>query len=507
MMNSALMDAIFKNLGKYILVAGALVGTQLLAAPLCVNGALLSTYENNTCSVGYIDFTFPPAGSAYSTVGTNVNDTDVRVNIVGNGLLPNAPVGLTFTPINATQWTVNDTEGEADFRLHFTAAVNNLAPLPIKLISTTLSIDSLIHYGGHCADASIASCDDFGGGTSAQVGESVIDHNSQTQFPGINMIAVGNTDSESIANGGTALTLSAPISSTAVDVDKDYLMTAFDTNSSETINSTTETFLFNSVPEPGPFVLAGAGLLVLFLVRRRKLAAGVLAVAAAAVSSGSAQAAPLCTSLSTLAQYETAGTCTFGQLNFTFNPTSLQILVNTTSGTGTTSGITTVPTAGNVTVDMTQAGSTVTANFGLVAGTASSATLDFNINYTVAAPTVKITGFAYSDAVTHGTASGTFAGSNVNVKNGATSIASDPIGNTSGGASNNFSPFLPVNTPIAVSTTFDLSSNNGARAINSTHISHLTESFNLTPEPMTTILLGSALTLFGVIGRRKSGKK
>ena len=135
------------------------------------------------------------------------------------------------------------------------------------------------------------------------------------------------------------------------------MIAALDTNSSVEVDSLTETFTYTDTPEPGPFLIAGAGLGLLFLLRRRKAVLGLLgAVVLVAVSSNSANASPLCTTLSgdSLAQYEAAGTCTIGNVLFTFNTGSL--VINSASGT------TRQPNAAGITVNVSGLGFQFLAN-------------------------------------------------------------------------------------------------------------------------------------------------
>jgi len=530
------------------------------ASPLCTTLVqTLAGYAGQTCTVGNVTFDFPTLTDGLYTFSNDPNNppvpaADVAVTIVGTGTVPGAQVGFTFTPNVATPWIATDPDGslcgayfipdgtcynEADLTLGFSAST----AAPLNLNSTTLTINPDIEYYG-CPpnpNYAIENCPNFNsdGGDLIGAGEPV--SGPSGGLGSINLTAIGNDDADSEFNGGTALTgldRFNPVS--AVGVTKDIFIQAFDTDSQTVLTSVTETFTYTALPEPGPFVLAAAGLGLLFLLRRRKAVLGLFgAMVLVAFSSNSANASPLCTSYNgdTLAFVESAAPCTIGDVTFTFNANSF--VVN--SSTGLRAG--SAPTAAGILVNVVpgQLGFqfTVNAPVALVNGNEK---LSFTVDYTAKSTAKDINGLFTMDTVSSA-GDGTFTpGCNYptgectspainypptappagdcpawvnhsslptvscaeleNASNAELTYIDYQTKNSIGLTDSYLATRVAANAPVTVSSTFDMYSS-GTTGANQAHLSVFDLGVTEIPEPLSLMLMGSGLVAMGLLGRRR----
>lgn len=531
------------NRGSFFLVslAGMILAGIGQAAPACTVNTF-AYYLTHPCDIGVVSFDFSPTG-AYTFTGDDYNPTagDVRVTPVGTGLTAGQPLGFTFSnsgfittndaPFaggptccltgsqanpSGTGWiaTNPDLSGNgntADLNLTFNASMNSPDP-NLKLIATQTVLNVFLWSPD-------------GGGTYITTGETVTDRNNNTTTGGLQINAYGNTDSQSIANGGSSLTASSSFiaGTSRLQVNKDILITttfANTTPNSAALNSVTETFTFGAVPEPGSFVLVGLAVLLFAAYRWKRMLYGTSAAAAfLAFAAPHADAAPLCTSVNingtqTMYAFEQlgAGGCMIGNdlfNNFTYTSTNQtgnaaasnpgpggpannpypNFAVNPLGSPGVT-GFRFQP------VVRTNGGGAVDGDITVVVG------FDVTVGENLLNPA-----FATADtASVNGT--GTFAGSNVTLKQGASTLGT--INYPSNGQApipGNCCSGITAGTTLLVTNTFTLSAPKGS-STNSTHLSNFTDSFNIAlPEPAAVLLIGSGMIAIVALGRKRSGRR
>ena len=255
------------------------------ASPACTTNTF-QYYMTHPCSIGVVDFDFSAAG-AYLFTPDDYNPlaNNVTVTPVGTGLLPNDPVGFTFSANNfvtnanngnefggnptcckagsaanpaGTGWLATNPDNSGNFNyanldITFSAAINSLGPSDL-LYSSTTTLDVFI-YSPH-------------GNSFISSAESITDTNTNMGLGGISLLAKGNNDSQSESFGGSALSASHSFTgTTGVGVTKDLLISStFAANPPQSValNGLTETFKFydTTVPEPGSFLLVGMTMLV-----------------------------------------------------------------------------------------------------------------------------------------------------------------------------------------------------------------------------------------------------
>ena len=459
------------------LLVGALVlfaAGSLSASPLCTSvGATLDQFIGTSCSVGNYLFTFPSGGSSYTSP---VPASDVTVTIVGNGLSPSSPTGFLFT----SSWVADPANGGySDLNISFDVSIAGLN----YINSGTLAMGVNHSQPDGLGDFVIA--DETLGGSGG--GE-------------INLTIYGNNDaqSESYASG-TALNGTASVYGQSFTLSKDIFLGALDGSSTTTVNSLEETFTFTAVPEPGPFVLTGGALGLLFLARRSRklLQLFGLAVIFLVGSAGSAHASQLCTNVGTnLGQLISAGSCSIGDVLFTFTGASYQ-----TSGNAQL-----VDNASQVTVGEDNTNGLigfymVPVVTGIYTGTPINETV--TISFIAQSALQPILG-AY----------GSYTGQNLSeaqleVLNGGSDISTIPPGNdplnllTIGSASATFTSAIAAGTPLTLTDTLNLSMNSPGV----THVSaaemDVAEPASSVPEPVTMVLTGSSLLGLAFYLRRK----
>jgi hypothetical protein len=248
--------------------------------------------------------------------------------------------------------------------------------------------------------------------------------------------------------------------------------------------------------------MAGLGMLVLILAKRKKKIAGALGllVLLSILTASTGHAAPLCTSLTqNYAAYESAGSCTVD--NVTFSNFSY-----TASGTGSAS------TANKINVTVIDMNGEVGFQFNPTWTVSTTHNENVSLSYN-AISTVPITQFSASDTVTV-SGTGTIAGTaNLQVVSPPSTLATEQFActtsNCKNGGSTALNPLVAPNTSLLINNNLTLTST-GASLSNSAHVSNLKNTIqesNPVPEPTTLFLAGSALIGIGVIGRRYGKKR
>lgn len=534
------------NRGSIFLVflAGILFAAIGQASPACTTNTF-AYYETHPCSIGIVVFDFSAPG-AYTFTGDDYNPSAANVTVtpVGTGLTAGMPVGFTFsntgfvatddepfggTPTcckagsqanpTGTGWVATNPDNSengnfADLNLTFSASVNPLLNPAFKLIATQTVLNLFI-----------LSPD--GGGTYVTMGETATDNGTNTTIGGSQINAYGNTDHQSIANGGSKLSSLASFSTPVynVGVNKDILITstfANTTPNSAALNSLTETFTFAAAPEPGSFVLVGLAALLFGAYRWRKALLGIsAAVAFLAAAAPHANATPLCANVNvnghqTMYAFEQLGSggCLIGAdlfSNFTYTIVSKTGNAAASAATGGSAGnpnpsfaVNPVSSAG---VSGFRFQPVVQTNGGGAVAGAITIAVSFDVRV---GESLKNPAFATADTGSvNGT--GTFAGSNVTLQKGATKVGTIAYPN------NGHSPIpgtccsgIKSGTTLLVTNTFTLTAPKGS-STNATHLSNFTDTFNETliplPEPTAALLIGGGLIGLAVLGRKRSASR
>jgi len=525
----ALTNAKFKYFSKLTLgmMLLAFASGQVFASPIACSaitpsngtvGLSMADLENQgACFIGNVLFTFTSGSYVYGADDVSVPAANVQVGLVGTGLTAGQQVGFTFDAYDGGWLATNpDVAGsnEADIFIAFNASMYN-APVNNLLNTATMTISPLITYTSCAPPGPIAGCPTYSGSSGVEAGETLTNHNTETQVgSGINLTIIGNTTPESLLNGGSALTGSLDdFSTSSLDVTKDINIVAFDPGSSSQINSLTETFTYSGVPEPGPFVLAGCGLLMLFMIRRRKaLSASLGFLLAIMVTSGAAKASSLCTTVlspsATLQALESAGSCTIGDILFTFDGSSLV----TPAPSGTNSGSFKAPAASGIQAAVVNDGTNIGFQFtpnSPVPSTTGTGQVSFVVTFSATSALGQIKSFATADTVTTA-GTGKFQigsnGSTATIANGVNTLGAYNYSLTASSSNNmSFTPVL-AGTTLTITDTFNMSSS-GSGLSNSTHISGLKDTLAedmVVPEPLTFYMMGGALVGIGLLRRTRT---
>ena len=484
---------------KILLVVAMLLiaGLPAAASSLCTTGTL-DTYTtvsgaNYDCSIGNLMFLFPASG-AYTLNGStgSTAQTSVTVTPVGTGAA-GSPTGFIFTYTGSgAGWTAaNGVNPLVDINLSFTASLEAAAPYAIT--SSTLAISDNISNPNGLKNKISA-------------GETV------TGAGQINLNIFDSTDALSIGWGGTALSGSIALDGTSYAVSKDILVKASNSGTT-TVNSITETFTYGAVPEPGSFLLAGAGLGLVLLVRRRAALSRLLGLLAVVMvlACGSAHASPIQCSLvggSTpyISDFISAGQCTINDVLFTFNAGSFNISGNADIAYSASQTAAYVMNSGG------QIGFHFVPVIDVAAPPSESETLI--ISFTAQAQSAMVTGFASSYTGT------TYAGGNYSVGTAETQVSSSDIPTSvgtdplnlllTGSGSATYSAPVSTGSIITFTDTFILNAPNGETG-DDAHLSNtvmtITEQASQVPEPLTMSLVGGSLLVLGLAVRRKRASK
>lgn len=532
------------NRGRIFLVSLASMVFAAIgqASPTCTTNTF-AYYETHPCSIGIVSFDFSAAG-AYTFTGDDYNPgaASVTVTPVGTGFIAGQSVGFTFSnngfvttndaPFGgsptccqtgsqanpggtgwiATNPDISGNGNSADLNLTFNAFLNGGNP-NLKLISTQTVLDVFIWLPD-------------GGGTYITMGEAATNRNNNTTIGSLQINAYGNTDSQSIANGGSNLTSSTSFSTgtTSLGINKDILITstfANTTPNSAALNGVTETFIFSAVPEPGSFVLVGLAVLLFAMYRWRKILFGIsAAVAVLAVAAPHANAAPLCTNVNfdgnqTMYAYEQLGSggCTIGAdlfSNFTYTVSGK---TGNAAAPNPTGGSVSNPNP-NFAVSAISSPGLAEFQFRPVVQTNGAGAVNGDITVTFSFD-VKVgenllnPGFATADTASVNGA-GSFAGSKATLKQGLSALGTiNYPNNGSSPIPGNCCSGILGGTTLLVTNTFTLSAPKGSS--NATHLSNFTDSFNETasplPEPAAVLLIGSGLIGLAAFARKRSARR
>lgn len=369
--------------------------------------------------------------------------SSVTVTPAGTGLQEN-PTGFTFT---ASGWLANGTTTLGDVALTYYAALVG-TPTGAGFTRDSLSVTDLVDGGA------------FQAGETAQQLSADLSTPSGTVYtlPGIYTTS-GGTQTISAAVGGVGLEQSKDLS--LLGGSGDFVeITSFDN------------LLTWDAPEPGTLVLMSAGAGLLFLLRRSKKLLGILScLALVALFAGSAHAVGLCTSgnFGTSSYGAPGFSCTIGDVMFS----DFTLNFSGTADIAPNSGTAVNPS------------SAIGLYFNPIMWTSGSETGTVTISYQVEDATDFITGFS-ANAVTSTFGGGTASGS---VTFGGLASEALPPG---GGIVLN--PALAPGTPETITDTVTLSGIG--------HLSAIENDFTV-PEPLTFVLVGSALVGLGLAVRKK----
>jgi hypothetical protein len=454
----------------------------------------MDVYEASSCSIGNFLFTFGSSAYAYMADVTPAAASNVLVTPTGTGAV-GSQTGFVFTVIGGgNAWQANFAgNGYADINLAF----------QVGLVNTThTEIDS----GTMALDVNITNPD--GNGNLVLGAETV-------GGPGggaINLTVFANNNGASTGYvGGTPLSGTAGLANTSFTISKDILVGAL-TGGTTTVNSVTETFTYTNTPEPGPFVLTATSLGLLLLAWRRKSLRRFFGLVALVVvlSLGAAHAAPLCTAVGGSTQHLsdliTVGQCTVGDILFTFNGSSFSESGN--------AGVKPATDGSNITVNELSNSNGIGFHFIPVFLGLANQSEAFTITFTAQTASNSIVGFYGSDSVsTSGT--GSFPTAQSEVQNGASDVSVNPPGQNpilfpSGVGGSGFPVFASAIAPgtlLTFTDTFSFSVGATGSAHFSDAVMELTEPLQAVPEPVTSLLTGSAFLLVAMVMRRKAAHK
>lgn len=518
----------------FLVLLGAVFAGIVQASPTCTTNTF-AYYETHPCNIGIVSFDFSSAGAyTFTPDDYNPGAAAVTVTPVSSGLT----VGFTFSnnafvatddePLggsptcckagsqanpSGTGWiaTNPDISGNmvADLNLTFNASI--VSPR-LRFYSTQTTLNVFIWSPD-------------GGGTYITSGETLTDRNNNSTIGSLQINAYGNTDGESISNGGSALTQTTSFSPTSnLGVNKDIAIAAIFANTtpnSAALNSVTETFTFGNVPEPGSFVLVGLAVLVFAAYRWRKALPGIsAAIVVLALTAPHANAAPLCTNVNfdghqTMYAFEQLGSggCMIGGdlfSNFTYAVSGKS---GNAAAPATTGGSVSDPNPSFALNPITGLGlagfrfqPTVLTNGGGSANGDITAVFTFDVKV---GENLLNPAFATADTGSvNGT--GTFAGSRATLKEGASTVGTiNYPNNGSAPVPGNCCSGIAAGTTLLVTNTFTLTAPKGSSG-NATHLSNFTDTFNESilplPEPAMILLVGSGLA--GLVGfaRKRSAR-
>jgi hypothetical protein len=488
-------------MGKFLkLRAQARIAVLLFAATapsfattLCssLNNSTLNNFVSaGTCSIGNLVFTFPSSG-AYTGPG---GSSSVLVQTVGTGDQGIA-TGFSFSYTGsspANGWTVNS-GNLTDLNLAFSGALGPLSggfnPAASAIVLATLTISDTITNPDGSLNRTMAAETVSGAG--------------KIQL---------NIASTSIATGNLSL------SGASYSVSKDILVKDLN-GGSNTINFVTETFTYVAIPEPASFVLMGAGLAIVWALRRRKGSVRVLGglIVVLVLWSTPVRASPLCTSIggenSHISDFIAAGSCSTGDVLFTFD-----------SNTYVTSGNADfVDTAAQAAMYFDVDNGNLGFHFVPVTDASSffySENETVTISFSGMATTGTVVSFYSSYAGTIFGTTGSLAGSSELTVNGlpvtTTPPGNDPLANfiDTGSGSGIFEVPLAAGTVFTFTNTYYLDAPD-SDILNDVHISdtvmQITETLPVVaptsaPEPATVVLTGcSLMSIAGLLWRKSGG--
>jgi hypothetical protein len=464
-----------KNYGRYVrclpLVLGLLFLTSAgFASPLCTT-ATLDTYIPGSgtfsCSVVAglgvdLKFTFHADSFTYSTDGTqNFFANNILVTPVTGPGLPEG--GFKFS---ATNLTVPGDGTSADVNVYFDVAVDS-QPLGFS-------------YRLHSA------------------------HFAMTDFRGTGAVFA----LESEASGAFALEINDPPGTPipdAIFAPRTGLQPTTDIffRPNSQIFDWTTTYDLVNIPEPGSLVLIPGALLLLTVLRKKSFLAGILPVLAMmTLLAAKSHASALCTDLAAIngspvspgttslgldkyIAYSTAnGGCLVNDMFFDFLSFSPPP-VGANTGSPLASAATT-KLSFNLNMNTGTNTATVQLRYVPIATTASSEDQTFTFQYTVTAPTFLVTQMQGSTTASSGVEHTTTI-----TPNASPSPVVSPV------------PLITLNGPLNTMYTVT-ESIHMPNSVNGLHISGLTETFTeVTPEPVTSVLMGGALLGLGLLSKRR----
>jgi hypothetical protein len=441
------------------------------AAPLCVDGDTLANYITaGSCFANaglgvQVLYSFAPAAFQYFQDGSSVlTASDITVHTV---IGPGSPeAGLRFDVANF----IAPADGTfADINLTFDVSVALQPPGFIYQLS-----------GAHLGVTSTLPAD-----------------------PNATAIAV---ESEQV-NGAFNLQLINPADPNDLVNQNFPLQTLLEPNIDISVNTSgtqvtnwTESFDLTNVPEPGTLAFIPGGLILLGLLRSKRYAKSILPLVALLVLSAvKSHAVALCTDLNTINGVPTSqtslgldkyiayttnfGGCTMNDMLFKFN--SFTLAPGSTGSTLASAASTAlIFTLNNHTGSATDV---IGIQYIPQATSTGTTSQTFSYSYTVTAPLFKITKLT-------GTTSGTLT----NVAR-TTTVSPGATPTSFTGLTPSFAIADPLSTTLTVTESIAFSAVSGTK-----HISNMTETFTeAVPEPLTSVLFGSALLGIGLLARKR----